>query len=742
MEFDCWIGATSGIADVDDPTTSIAMPASNATVTATYTDILYTLTVNSGSGDGSYAYGTNVNISADAAPSGHEFSEWTGDTANVTDVEDPTTSVTMPADEVTITATYVSAGPTTTLIVNWGDSAGNNVYDFSNWDSVYLGQYTSYTSDGPDGIKGSWTGTAMSGRVGGSTASFASGDVVTATWYNGAGSGSYTFTPKVSFDDPDSYGGGTSGTWYDMTQGVCPAGQSITTTYTFSAGSAGNYGLVNVTRYNADGEEMVMDKVELTTQGGATTYTLTVNSGLGDGSYEESQEINISADSAPSGYAFDDWVGDTAHVDDVDDPTTSVTMPADDVEVTATYEAAATYTLTVNSGSGDGSYAASTVVNISANAAASGYTFDCWVGNTSGIANVNASSTTLTMPAANQTITATYEEAGDGPSISSTSGTWSHGNSVTISGSGFGTKATAAPIRFDTFEDGVVGTNVTTTGYWSAQSPSRTLFDDDTNVPLRHGNSDRHVRWHAYGYPDATGHFYREDIGFADTGKAYVNVWLYMDFITGDPELAMGWQVKLFRIHRNSDHSSEPMFINNLMTLDEETVSYWVVTISGTNGGSIWPGGSWMQEGYWVNMAMEYKDSTLDVANGEGHFYSSRAPLSAGTYYKGSKTGVATRHDAVTGWVDCLSLGYYITNGADEANTYWDDVYIDKSWARVEVGDASTYANCKHREMQIPTSWSGNSVTVTAQRGSLDSLSGKYLFVIDEDGNVSQGYGL
>jgi hypothetical protein len=34
-------------------------------------------------------------------------------------------------------------------------------------------------------------------------------------------------------------------------------------------------------------------------------------------------------------------------------------------------------------------------------------------------------------------------------SISGASGTWTHGNTVTISGSGFGTKTTAAPNLFD-----------------------------------------------------------------------------------------------------------------------------------------------------------------------------------------------------------------------------------------------------------------------------------------------------
>jgi len=63
------------------------------------------------------------------------------------------------------------------------------------------------------------------------------------------------------------------------------------------------------------------------------------------------------------------------------------------------------YALTVVSGSGGGSYAAGTTIPISANTVA-GMTFAFWSGAT--VVNPNASSTTLTMPAAATTVTANY----------------------------------------------------------------------------------------------------------------------------------------------------------------------------------------------------------------------------------------------------------------------------------------------------------------------------------------------
>jgi hypothetical protein len=433
--FDCWVGDTACVDDVDDPTTTVTMPADDVEITATYQPgTYYGLTVNSGSGDGDYEEDEVVNISADAAPSGYAFDCWVGDTAYVTDVDDPTTAVTMPADDVEVTATYESAGGGgTTTIVDWGDSAGNNYYGFSDWDNVYLGMYTSYSSLGPDGIMGGWTGIHHTAGVNGSSASFAEGDTIVVTWYNTAGSGSLTFTPKVSFDDPDSYNLGTSGTWYDMSQLELAAGQTGTTEYTFSAGTAGNYSRVHVSRVANATAALLMDKFELTT-GGPAYYTLTVNSGSGDGDYEEDAVVGISADTPPAHTAFDEWVGDTACVTSVTSSSTNVTMPADDVTVTATYTNIL-YTLTVNSGSGDGSYAYGANVGISADTPPAHMEFDEWVGDTAYVDDVDYPTATVIMPGDDVTITATYTDVLYTLTVNSGSGdgSYAYGTPVNIS---------------------------------------------------------------------------------------------------------------------------------------------------------------------------------------------------------------------------------------------------------------------------------------------------------------------
>jgi hypothetical protein len=738
MEFDCWIGNTANVDDVDDPTTSITMPSANATITATYTNILYTLTVSSGTGDGSYAYGTNVNISADAAASGYEFDEWTGYTAGIADVEDPTTTVTMPASSTTVTATYAEAGPTTTLIVNWGDSAGNNVYNFSDWDNVYLGPYTGYSSAGPDGIVGSSSRQYGTCGVNGSSESFSEGEQIVVTWYNDTGS-SVTFTPLVSFDDPDHPDGGTSGTWYEMTQLELDAAETGTSTYTFTGGSAGTYSRVHACR-NINNEALLLcDKIELVGEGGGgpTYYTLTVNSGSGDGDYTASTVVNISANAAASGYAFDDWIGNTSGIADVDDPTTTLTMPAANQTITATYNAAATYTLAVNSGSGDGSYAASTVVDIDANAAASGYTFDCWVGNTSGIANVNAASTTLTMPAANQTITATYEAVGSGPAISSTSGTITHGSSVTISGSGFGTKPYGtAPQKFDDFENGTDGAVLSTTGYWNVSSNNPTedkpQFSDEQT---RHSHSDLSAKFIEYGLQDMA---YTPDLGFSGK-KVYMDLWLRFQWAS----LTNQHQNKLFKIQStvNDSGTSDPAAypVMNFYCWRYNNGSTWsYIPFSNENGEIVQPNMSSPGDSpAWYHWQVEILNSDINTDNGEFRMWRN-GNLEA------EETDLLIR---LTGDSNFKSvwLGRYLGNyEGDLSNTlYYDEVYLDDSWARVEIGNASTWSGCSHREIQVPTSWSSSSVTVDVNQGTFSDGVGAYLYVTDDDGNVNaNGYAI
>jgi glucuronoarabinoxylan endo-1,4-beta-xylanase len=66
----------------------------------------FTLTITNGTGSGVYPVGQSVTITAIAAEEGKEFDQWAGDPDVVINKLSPTTSLTMPAQNVALTATY------------------------------------------------------------------------------------------------------------------------------------------------------------------------------------------------------------------------------------------------------------------------------------------------------------------------------------------------------------------------------------------------------------------------------------------------------------------------------------------------------------------------------------------------------------------------------------------------------------------------------------------------------------
>lgn len=138
--------------------------------------------------------------------------------------------------------------------------------------------------------------------------------------------------------------------------------------------------------------------------------------GSGSGSYQEDDYVEITANKAPDGYRFKEWTVITGNVE-LDDPTaksTGFVMPAETVQIKAVYEIA-TYKLTVENGSGSGKYQKGETVSLTANYPASGKVFAGWkvTSEKGAVAAADRYYTSITMPAAKVTVTATYK---DGPS--------------------------------------------------------------------------------------------------------------------------------------------------------------------------------------------------------------------------------------------------------------------------------------------------------------------------------------
>ena len=106
--------------------------------------------------------------------------------------------------------------------------------------------------------------------------------------------------------------------------------------------------------------------------------------------------------------------------------------------------------------------------------------------------------------------------------------------------------------------------------------------------------------------------------------------------------------------------------------------------------------------------------------------------------------GIVDFPDDVMGFSFLHALGIEGGNspeGHAGFDNLWGDIYIDNTLARVVIGDAATWDQVSHFELQIPrTTWSDSSIDITANLGSFTAGESLYLFVIDENGNASAGY--
>lgn len=104
--------------------------------------------------------------------------------------------------------------------------------------------------------------------------------------------------------------------------------------------------------------------------------------------------------------------------------------------------------------------------------------------------------------------------------------------------------------------------------------------------------------------------------------------------------------------------------------------------------------------------------------------------------------GYQFEDDAISRW-NRLNVPGWHRGGDDDAAAMYDDIYIatgDHAQARIEIGSHATYENSTILAIGTPTTWQDNSITTTVRQGSFQVGERAYLFIIDKDGNVSDGY--
>ncbi len=432
-EFVNWTGEyADNLVDATAAETTLTMPADDVTLTANFQMIDYTLTVNvdpedSGTVDivpdqDSYNVGDVISLTA-TPEDGWEFVNWTGDTGGLDTTTDAEATLTMPADDVTLTANFQMIDYTLTVNI---EPAGSGTVDIDPEEDFYnIGDEISLTATPEAG----WEFVNWTGDTGGLDDPNAAEATLTMPADNVELTANFQIITYDLTINIEPAGSGT--VEVDPDQDSFNAGDEVSLTAIPEAG----WEFVNWTGDVAGLDDpsaaqttltMPADDVTLTANFEMIDYTLTINieptgSGTVDIDPEEDfynvgDEIDLTA-TPEAGWEFVNWTGDTEGLDDINEAETTLTMPADNVELTANFQLI-TYDLTINiepEGAGtvdvvpdQDSYNVGDQIDLTATPE-DGWMFVNWTGDVAGLDDPDAAQTTLTMPADDVTLTANFE---------------------------------------------------------------------------------------------------------------------------------------------------------------------------------------------------------------------------------------------------------------------------------------------------------------------------------------------
>lgn len=353
---------------------------------------------------------------------------------------------------------------------------------------------------------------------------------------------------------------------------------------------------------------------------------------------------------------------------------------------------------------------------------------------------------------------------GQGPSTADHDGMLSAGQTVTLYGSGFGVKSPAAPVLFDDFEQHnngfvfasgwqAVGGTVNAPAPWGqwyySGTSSSNLYRPVVTVTDSFSVDGRgKVLRYRQPTPCPTSYMQFE---FQPTGKIYMDMDSKIALFGNAVGIENG---KPMRITYNND-SYTCLYYN-----------YWCGpsgkwgSAVGTQYGGVDPnllpyvwfdqtGPEAFADGLmseWFHWQFAYEEGS---APGRRDGY-------AKNYFNcrisGERSDWPDRPAQIAPYqFNALHIGgQAVTGGGTVCNasassgayTYWDHIYLDTTWQRIEIGNNSIYNNCTERTIQIPTAWVNGEISFTARTNEFNNGDNVWVFVVDANNVPSAGYPL
>jgi len=311
--------------------------------------------------------------------------------------------------------------------------------------------------------------------------------------------------------------------------------------------------------------------------------------------------------------------------------------------------------------------------------------------------------------------------AGIAAGISRIDGTISNGNTLTISGTGFGTKPNARPLYFWDFGSSTALWPLSRGAYTGSL---RGALSTDVVAP----GSRTALKADVAGIAEAWGP--TDGVPF-NSNTLYVWAKKYYGFHLINDAAANGLNLKFFRLWNPWTHDIYTGYQaargidsgNTMPEVTQELSLWWQVPHESSK---------------WITDEWEYRSGSVGVADGVLNY--TRGGRSA--YPRSSRFTMKT--SAHTEGYSLLFFDQISNNQLSPGKyLYFDSIYVDDTWQRVVISDEATWQSVvwkdggveRKREVQLPLTWSDTSIQIQFRQGSLTDLSKAFVYIIGADGN-------
>jgi hypothetical protein len=329
------------------------------------------------------------------------------------------------------------------------------------------------------------------------------------------------------------------------------------------------------------------------------------------------------------------------------------------------------------------------------------------------------------------------------PQITIANGTFSHNQTITISGNGFGLKNPAAPLAWDNCS----GTNLS--NIWSRTLPSQAA-------------STYNIQYHNNGFRNVNAPHNRVNRyiagGHAQAGYTNWNslagpaVLVGKDYASGTNNFYISYYYRLDPLWppNNGESASDPNHKLNLFDPNTGssvgTINYLEFRPEPENARSAFHSSSMDSSGYWPESYGLFPTEPWNWVKQEviGVNVTNASTGKLYTYtdnYCGFIRENMRCYQAAS--IKSMTVGYYWarcnscnpTLGSNDAFRYFADIYMDITPSRIIVANNANYTSATITEPQIPSAWSDTSITCTVNLGKFQDQSTAYLFVFDSNNN-------